>query len=147
MCAKGSEILTPSLIAACAIIAGDEEQCVWVARFFMREYLQCTDAYRIFAALCRICQAPVSWYSSGPAQKFILRQIRHMDKATTATSTSRSAGSGGDGGGDGGADLDVCLLTIYGHIMFTTTSYTYALSESLSRPVSPSVGFFQSFKS
>ncbi|KAL1842140.1 hypothetical protein VTK73DRAFT_3194 [Phialemonium thermophilum] len=106
--------------ATCAVIAGDEEQCVSVARYFMREYMHCTDSYRIVAALCRVCQTPVSWYSSGPAQKFILRQIRHMDKATL----SREAG--GENAGVSG--LDVCLLTIYGHIMFTTTSYTYALS-------------------
>lgn len=93
----------------------------------MREYTHCTDSYRIFAALCRVCQAPVSWYSSGPAQKFILRQIRQMDRATTASGPD---GDGdGTGTGTGNTDLDVCLLTIYGHIMFTTTSYTYALSK------------------
>lgn len=109
------------------MVLNDEEQCISVARFFMREYMHCSDSYRIMAALCRVCQAPSSWYSSGPAQKFILRQIRILDQATTGHS-----GPGGDG--TGSAELDVCLLTIYGHIMFTTASYTYALSKSNNPP-------------
>jgi len=114
-------LLTTYRNLACAVISGDEEQCISAARFFMREYMHCTDSYRIMAALCRVCQAPASWYSSGPVQKFILRQIRMLDKATTASN---------GGGGTGNSELDVCLLTIYGHIMFTTASYTYALSKS-----------------
>ena len=96
-----------------------------MARYFMREYMHCSDSYRIMAALCRVCQAPVSWYSSGPAQKFILRQIRHMDSRAALNSGTDS----GDGNEAASSELDVCLLTIYGHIMFTTTSYTYALSK------------------
>lgn len=100
--------------ASCAIHAGDEETCVAVARYFMRDYRPGTDAYRMFAAMCRVCQTPVSWYTSGPAQKFILRQIKTMDNIHTRTR--------------GEIGLDVCLLTIYGHILFSTTSYVYALS-------------------
>ncbi|EAQ91053.1 hypothetical protein CHGG_02988 [Chaetomium globosum CBS 148.51] len=93
----------------------------------------------------RVCQTPVSWYTSGPAQKFILRQIKTMDNivmrrenTTThpnnptfllsnthplnpSTTTTTAAP-------DSDIALDVALLTIYGHILFTTTSYTYALS-------------------
>ncbi|KAK5664280.1 hypothetical protein OQA88_498 [Cercophora sp. LCS_1] len=103
--------------ASCAVYAGDEETCVAIARYFMRDYMPGTDSYRMFAAMCRICQTPVSWYTSGPAQKFILRQIKTMD------SVQLKALEGGPHLG-----LDVCLLTIYGHILFSTTSYTYALS-------------------
>ncbi|KAB5557985.1 hypothetical protein GE09DRAFT_1058070 [Coniochaeta sp. 2T2.1] len=104
--------------ALCAVYAGDEEQCVHIARFFMRDYMPGTDSYRLFAAMVRLCQAPPSWYTSGPGQKFILRQIKLMDKAATSPA-------------DGSVDptqLDVCLLTLYGHILYTSQSYPYALS-------------------
>ncbi|KAL2024458.1 hypothetical protein VTK56DRAFT_8269 [Thermocarpiscus australiensis] len=124
--------------ASCAVYAGDEETCVAIARYFMRDYMPGTDSYRMFSAMCRVCQTPVSWYTSGPAQKFILRQIKTMDSivmkrtaaaaqsspddGTTALTATATANDHPDIG------LDVCLLTIYGHILFTTTSYTYALS-------------------
>ncbi|KAK4196553.1 hypothetical protein QBC40DRAFT_234250 [Triangularia verruculosa] len=108
--------------ASCAVYAGDEETCVAIARYFMRDYRPGTDSYRMFSAMCRVCQTPVSWYTSGPAQKFILRQIKTMDNIVMRQQQSPS------GEKDDSIGLDVCLLTIYGHILFTTTSYTYALS-------------------
>ncbi|KAL2135438.1 hypothetical protein VTI74DRAFT_8540 [Chaetomium olivicolor] len=110
--------------ASCAVYAGDEETCVAIARYFMRDYMPGTDSYRMFSAMCRVCQTPVSWYTSGPAQKFILRQIKTMDNIVMRRENGDTSGRGAD------ADiaLDVALLTIYGHILFTTTSYTYALS-------------------
>lgn len=142
--------------ASCAVYAGDEETCVAIARYFMRDYMPGTDSYRMFSAMCRVCQTPVSWYTSGPAQKFILRQIRTMDSiamrkaeggggtgtggtdrnaegdlTTTTTTTTRqdnADNNNNNGNDDTTLALDVCLLTIYGHILFTTTSYTYALS-------------------
>ncbi|KAK3504725.1 hypothetical protein B0T13DRAFT_14442 [Neurospora crassa] len=174
--------------ASCAVYAGDEETCVAIARYFMRDYLPGTDSYRMFAAMCRTCQTPVSWYTSGPAQKFILRQIKTMDalvmrqngqdefpppassaqrspsksqqqqspiksrsrggdlvaaSLTTASQQSESNNNNNNNNDDvvtlnnpqqhpppaaGDITLDVALLTIYGHILFTTTSYSYALS-------------------
>ncbi len=127
--------------------AGDEEACVAIARYFMRDYAPGADSYRLFAAMSRVCQSPVSWYCSGPAQKFILRQIKLLDSialgevepgdpdqpsshgggapvtsANTGTSEAQRRAKTGEIG------VDVCLLTIYGHILFSTTSYTYALS-------------------
>ena len=102
----------------------------------MRDYMPGTDSYRMFSAMCRVCQTPVSWYTSGPAQKFILRQIKTMDnilmrKAVgligtgdpNLTENQLSAIKEAEGIG-----LDVALLTIYGHILFSTTSYVYSLS-------------------
>lgn len=115
-------------MSACAVCAGDEETCVAVARFFMREYQFQTDSYRMFAAICRVCQSSVSWYSSGPAQKFILRQIKRMDQGLLnpekfdAETTAKDRGARPEG-------LDVCLLMIYGHILFASNSYNYAMSE------------------
>ncbi|KAK4039685.1 hypothetical protein C8A01DRAFT_46870 [Parachaetomium inaequale] len=122
--------------ASCAVYAGDEETCVAIARYFMRDYMPGTDSYRMFSAMCRVCQTPVSWYTSGPAQKFILRQIKTMDniimrRDNNTTNPPNPATTNTDGtSGDRDPDiaLDVALLTIYGHILFTTTSYTYALS-------------------
>jgi len=115
--------------ASCAVYAGDEETCVAIARYFMRDYLPGTDAYRMFAAMCRICQTPVSWYTSGPAQKFILRQIKTMDNIQLRLREEGDDQQGQlQGLGQHDIGLDVCLLTIYGHILFSTTSYAYALS-------------------
>ncbi|GAB1320430.1 transcription factor TFIIIC subunit tfc4 [Madurella fahalii] len=125
--------------ASCAVYAGDEETCVAIARYFMRDYMPGTDSYRMFSAMCRVCQTPVSWYTSGPAQKFILRQIKTMDNivmkkaeggggSTNQNAKGAAAAAAAEEEDDDAIALDVCLLTIYGHILFTTTSYTYALS-------------------
>ncbi|KAK0646475.1 hypothetical protein B0T16DRAFT_330624 [Cercophora newfieldiana] len=123
--------------ASCAVYAGDEETCVAIARYFMRDYMPGTDSYRMFAAMCRVCQTPVSWYTSGPAQKFILRQIKTMDNIQAKALKQNPNPPDGDNSEDQTQQqllppqeigLDICLLTIYGHILFSTTSYVYALS-------------------
>ncbi|KAK3357327.1 hypothetical protein B0T25DRAFT_589631 [Lasiosphaeria hispida] len=127
--------------ASCAVYAGDEETCVAIARYFMRDYMPGTDSYRMFAAMCRVCQTPVSWYTSGPAQKFILRQIKTMDNIQLKVRSASEEGQQREQGENEGRvqpqqqpgqlrdiGLDICLLTIYGHILFSTTSYAYALS-------------------
>lgn len=98
--------------AACAIYASDEETCVSIARQIMRDHVLSSDSFRLFSLLCRLCQSSISWYSSGPAQKFVLRQIRAMD-------ASVMSGRGGQ--------LDASPLMLYGHILFTSTSYVYAI--------------------
>ncbi len=121
----------------CALIASDEETCVSVARFFMKEYQFATDSYRMFAAVTRACHSPVSWYSSGPTQKFILRQIKAMDFALVDEDkrqknfTDKGSYSALDANGHliVNEDLDIALLMLYGHILFTGGSYTYALSK------------------
>lgn len=94
-----------------------------------------TDSYRVFSALCRLCQSPVSWYSSGPAQKYILRQIKAMDRGLLPTHTAQSNMRAWDTAvpreealGPRHEALDVALLMLYGHILLTSTSYTYALN-------------------
>ncbi|GJC86849.1 transcription factor tau subunit sfc4 [Colletotrichum liriopes] len=119
--------------AACAIYLSDEEMCVAVARFFMKVRQLDSDSYRMFAALCRLCQSPASWYNSGPAQKYILRQIKIIDAshfATAHTERGHEATVGGRAGTAEAKQLDICLLMLYGHILFTSTSYTFALSKS-----------------
>ncbi|KAF3770208.1 TPR-like protein, partial [Cryphonectria parasitica EP155] len=121
--------------AACAVHAADEETCVAVARFFMRSCHAATDSYRVFSALCRVCQSPVSWYASGPAQKYILRQIKAMDRTLLPADLAQKAMGAWDTAvpreealGPRHEALDVTLLMLYGHILLTSTSYTYALN-------------------
>lgn len=87
-----------------------------------------SDASRMFAFLSIICQSPIIWYTSGPVQKFLLRQIRLLDTEQMAAVSSQSEFSGSVNEANA-ADLsfDACLLMLYGHILFASTSYTYAL--------------------
>lgn len=87
-----------------------------------------TDSYRMFALLSVLCQSPVSWYTSGPAQKYILRQIKAIDASHETAAVQRGAAGVAEGADHAiGLDIDVCLLMLYGHILFTSTSYSYAL--------------------
>ncbi|KAL2884530.1 Transcription factor tau 131 kDa subunit [Ceratocystis lukuohia] len=104
---------------ACAAFAGDEEACVSISRNLIRDNPTSADAYRMFAIMSRICQSSASWYNSGPAQKFLLRQIKAMDGPLLASSSENNQGSL--------ESPDVNVLMLYGHILFMSTSYTYAL--------------------
>jgi hypothetical protein len=114
----------------CAINTNDEEKCITVARHLMRDG-GISDSSRMFALLSKLCQSPVSWYTSGPAQKFILRQIKAIDMTYEAANKNLS-GTGTldqDGAATEKLNMDICLLMLYGHILFTSTSYTYAIGE------------------
>lgn len=87
-----------------------------------------SDSYRLFGLLSKICQSPVSWYTSGPAQKYILRQIKAIDSAYMSSSSSSGLNNPANIR-DTAATMDVCLLMLYGHILFTSTSYTYAIGK------------------
>ncbi|KJR87796.1 general transcription factor 3C polypeptide 3 (transcription factor C subunit 4) [Sporothrix schenckii 1099-18] len=109
--------------ASCAVRAGDEQTCVAVARYFMREQPYTTDCYRLFTTMCRLCRSPSMWFSSSPAQKYILRQIRSRDEAIKQE--ARAAGKDETAVVD---RLDTCLLVVYGHILFASMSYHFALN-------------------
>ncbi|KLU83519.1 hypothetical protein MAPG_02577 [Magnaporthiopsis poae ATCC 64411] len=188
--ARDSMMLIHLAWASCAVHAGDEETCVAVARYFINQNSFVTDAYMLFAALCRLCQTSSTWYQSGPSQKFMLRQIRQMDDIVAARAREGAA-AGGAGGpssavtaagesallppppppttadsmmvaenqsqdeeqqplklqasqasstpaaaplapaatvASGPATVDTCLLVMYGCILFSSTSYQYALA-------------------
>ncbi|KXJ94601.1 hypothetical protein Micbo1qcDRAFT_193734 [Microdochium bolleyi] len=142
--------------AACALRARDEETCVAIARYFMRNNQFDTDPFRLFSAVSRLCPSPASWYASGPVQKYMLRQIKMMDRVVSGgelnakgpglgslqrertisnNNTTNYNNKGDDGGGDDDAqrsypskELDVTLLTLYGHVLFISNSFTYALN-------------------
>jgi general transcription factor 3C polypeptide 3 (transcription factor C subunit 4) len=114
----------------CAINTNDEEKCITIARHLMRDG-GISDSSRMFALLSKLCQSPVSWYTSGPAQKFILRQIKAIDVSYEATTKSATGKPDFDQSITAAAKLnmDICLLMLYGHILFTSTSYTYAIGK------------------
>lgn len=123
----------------CAINTNDEEKCITVARHLMRDG-GISDSSRMFALLSRLCQSPVSWYTSGPAQKFILRQIKAIDMSYEAI--TKNAGNNDfdqDATAAAKMNMDICLLMLYGHILFTSTSYTYAIGEHEKHPISTQV--------
>ncbi|KAH6603389.1 hypothetical protein Trco_008164 [Trichoderma cornu-damae] len=112
----------------CAINTNDEEKCITIARHLMRDG-GISDSSRMFALLSKLCQSPVSWYTSGPAQKFILRQIKAIDMSYEAAGNNATGKDDLDQNATAAAKLsmDICLLMLYGHILFTSTSYTYAI--------------------
>ncbi|KAL7626946.1 transcription factor TFIIIC subunit tfc4 [Parahypoxylon ruwenzoriense] len=116
--------------AACALRGRDEETCIASARWLMREYQYDTDPFRVFSALSRLCPSPASWYASGPVQKYMLRQIKLMDRAITAGGTEDSGDEEGAPSGRvyPSKELDITLLMLYGHVLFISNSFTYSLN-------------------
>lgn len=102
----------------------------------MVQYQFTTDSYRLFGAVTRMCHAPVSWYNSGPTQKFILRQIKAMDYTlTTAPRREKyyKEKAGYTHRNDKGEvvmneDLNLGLLMTYGHILAMGQSFGYAMN-------------------
>ncbi len=103
----------------------------------MKEFQFTTDVYRFHAALNRLCHGPNTWYNSGPAQKFILRQVKAMDYALVGPESRRehfaekASYSARDEKGNCivNDDMDIALLMLYAHMLYSGTSYPYALSE------------------
>jgi general transcription factor 3C polypeptide 3 (transcription factor C subunit 4) len=132
-------------MTVCALLSNDEETCVGVARFFMKYYQFITDSYRMFAAITRMCHSPISWYCSGPSQKFILRQIKAMDYVLVDEEdrqkyfTEKGSYSAQDEDGNVviNEDMDIALLMLYGHILSSGGSNNYALSKLLHEQTLP----------
>ncbi|CAI6097131.1 unnamed protein product [Clonostachys chloroleuca] len=112
--------------SVCAIYTSDEEKCISIARHLMKDGA-ISDSHRMFALLSTLCQSPISWYTSGPAQKFILRQIKAIDSAHLGGTGAQNGNESVNVADPVDVNLDVCLLMLYGHILFTSTSYTFAL--------------------
>lgn len=103
----------------------------------MKEYQFSSDSYRLYSALNRLCNAPTSWYNSGPSQKYILRQVKAMDFSLLGDEGRRSifqerasyTTKDEKGKPIPAEEMDVALLMLYGHVLYAGTSYSYALSE------------------
>jgi general transcription factor 3C polypeptide 3 (transcription factor C subunit 4) len=113
---------------ACALLVNDVETCAAQARSLIHHEKVDTDSYRMFSAVARIFHSPVAWYSHGPIQKRILRQIRIMDSnlmKQQAAVDQRGATF------TLGKDMNIALLMLYGQILYASSSYSFALSKIL----------------
>ncbi|KAL3454555.1 hypothetical protein BJX65DRAFT_4032 [Aspergillus insuetus] len=129
----------------CALRAQDEETLANEARWFIKEYQFVTDTYRLFATLsCLIGDPHRSLFHSSPNMKFMLRQIKAIDftlpdEVTGARPTrqvresiykERAALSTRDDTGEAipADQMDVALLVLYGHILYSGNSFYPALN-------------------
>ena len=88
-----------------------------------------TDGYRVYAAICRLCSSTAGWYADSRVQKFTLRQIKMMDAALLPSEKKDKTLEDADIKTYPGKELDATLLMMYGHILFVSNSFTYALSK------------------
>ncbi|KAL4791413.1 hypothetical protein BDV19DRAFT_370563 [Aspergillus venezuelensis] len=129
----------------CALRAQDEETLSNEARWFIKEYQFVTDTYRLFAMLSCLCGDPHrSLFHSSPLMKFMLRQIKAIDfslpDSITGARTNkapresiykeRAALSTKDEKGTAipAEEMDVALLVLYGHILYSGNSFYPALN-------------------
>jgi general transcription factor 3C polypeptide 3 (transcription factor C subunit 4) len=115
-------------MGACALRARDEETCVEVARYLMSKNFFTTDAYRMYAALCRLGTTSAQWYADTRVQKFLLRQIKYMDANLLPEEQRGRPLTDFEDKNYPGDDVDIHLLMLYGHILFISNSFTYALN-------------------
>jgi general transcription factor 3C polypeptide 3 (transcription factor C subunit 4) len=145
-------------VKACALRAYDEETLVSEARWFTKEYQFVTETYRLFSILSRLCGDPSrSLFHASPSMKFMLRQVKAMDstlpqdhylmKASTSKSvisrqpTAKATRSSKNPPKqvslttrhDNGElimaeNMDVALLVLYGHILYSGNSFYPALN-------------------
>ena len=137
----------------CALRVQDEEALAGEARWFIKEYQFVTDTYRLFAVLSRLCGDPHrSFFHSSPNMKFMLRQIKAVDyslpeeyfeahdagrhgresvnnnnlrnkERVSLTSRDEVTGETITAG-----EMDVALLVLYGHILYSGSSFYSALN-------------------
>ncbi|KAH6661145.1 hypothetical protein BKA67DRAFT_76467 [Truncatella angustata] len=114
--------------AACAVRGRDEETCVEVARSFMATYQYCSDAFRLYSALGRLVHSTGTWFAHSKVQKFTLRQIKMMDTKLLPTELKTKQLDQFDPKAYPAKEQDVQLLMLYGHILFISNSFTFALN-------------------
>ncbi|PYI03661.1 RNA polymerase III transcription factor TFIIIC subunit Tfc4 [Aspergillus sclerotiicarbonarius CBS 121057] len=130
----------------CALRMQDEETLANEARWFIKEYQFVTDTYRLFSMLSRLSGDPHrSLFHSSPNMKFMLRQIKAMDftlpdevtgdRPSRAVRESiykeRASLSTRDeitGKAIPADEMDVALLVLYGHILYSGNSFYPALN-------------------
>ncbi|OQD84276.1 hypothetical protein PENANT_c013G01216 [Penicillium antarcticum] len=124
----------------CALRVGDEDTLANEARWFIKEYQFVTDTYRLFSMLSHLCGDPHrSLFHSSPNMKFMLRQIKAMDftlpsdiprPTRQSIWKERATLSTRDEAGDPipAMELDIALLVLYGHILYSGNSFYPALN-------------------
>jgi general transcription factor 3C polypeptide 3 (transcription factor C subunit 4) len=110
------------------------------ARWFIKEYQFVTDTYRLFSMLGHLCGDPHrSLFHSSGNMKFMLRQIKAIDftmpqdtprpirhsvwKERATLSTRDEAGEPITA-----KELDIALLVLYGHMLYSGNSFYPALN-------------------
>lgn len=107
----------------------------------MKEYQFITDAYRLFTALCHLSGDPrKSLFHNAANIKFILRQVKAVDYTLPPDPAAlnrpplpgqeRAALTTKDEHGNpiAAEEMDIALLVLYGHILYSGTSFTNALN-------------------
>jgi general transcription factor 3C polypeptide 3 (transcription factor C subunit 4) len=125
---------------ACALRAQDEETLANEARWFIKEYQFVTDTYRLFSMLSHLCGDPHrSLFHSSGNMKFMLRQIKAIDFTMPVDTPrpirhsvwkERATLSTRDEAGEPitAKDLDIALLVLYGHMLYSGNSFYPALN-------------------
>lgn len=110
------------------------------ARWFLKNFPFVSDGYRLFSAVNRFCRGEITYFNSGPEQKFMLRQIKSMDYALLPPeSRDKFFFSDGDrvkptqpsitrGNPHKLTEHDPSILCLYGHMMFVAATYGSALA-------------------
>lgn len=112
------------------------------ARWFIKEYQFVTDTYRLFSMLSHLSGDPrKSHFNSSPSMKFILRQIKAMDftlpehndrpqSVRQGIWKERASLTTKDVHGEPipAEELDIALLVLYGHILYSGDSFYSALN-------------------
>lgn len=126
----------------CALRAHDEDVLAQEARWFIKEYQFVTDTYRLFSMLNYLAGDPRRpFFHASPSMKFMLRQIKAMDftipddpeRPPVIRETiwrERAALSTKDESGEPtpATSLDIALLILYGHILYSGGSFYPALN-------------------
>ncbi|CZT50506.1 related to transcription initiation factor TFIIIC [Rhynchosporium secalis] len=119
----------------CSVLASDDQTALVSSKYFTKKFQFTTDSYRLTSALARVIHSPVSWYCSGPMQKFILRQIKTMDFSLVDEQgrkkiMEKGSYSAVDENGNTliNTDMDINLLMMYGYILYSSNSYSLALN-------------------
>lgn len=128
---------------ACALRVHDDETLAVVARWFTKEYQFVTDTYRLFSMLSRLCGNQLKpHFHSSQHMKFMLRQVKAIDftlpespdKPPSLDSAlklkERASLTTKDENGELilADSLDVALLVLYGHILYSGGSFYPALN-------------------
>lgn len=82
----------------------------------------------MYVALGRLCHSTGAWYADHRVQKFLLRQIKMMDVALLPEDQRSRALEIFDNKSYPSREMDVQLLMLYGHILFISNSFTFALN-------------------
>lgn len=135
-----SKYLYTNTFIACALRARDEETLANEARWFIKEYQFVTDTYRLFSMLGHLCGDPHrSLFHSSGNMKFMLRQIKAMDFTIPQDTPrpirhsiwkERATLSTRDEAGEpiAAKSLDIALLVLYGHMLYSGNSFYPALN-------------------